>query len=240
MINYLSFISIVLLTSFVGVGIPTAQANGFFEYDSPSSINNLSPIPYDDFFFDEYNPHNFYNPNNRLNSNVKEIVSEIVSGIVIEVPHKAEKSQPIETLSEIQMLFQDQGLYDSLERKSEQAMRKNTEMIEGNNVIKEIQLTEQATIESTSLSQLTGSTLIVSARKKQYYEKLFPLLLSNLGMTISDKQRLDALYIYFSQGNIINAQDNIWLKQLTNENFMIENMPELSDKADGKVGFLKP
>lgn len=223
--KYLSVISVLSMVLFIGTGLSMAQANGFFEEDSNSSINSLYPIPYDDFFFDEYNPHNFYNPNNRFNDTT-----------AIDVTSTKEKLQSSEQLLEANMLFQDQGFYDSIERKSEQAMRKNTEKAIEDEFVEEERLSEQGSIKNAALSELTGSRLIVSARKKQYYEKLFPLLLANFEMTYNDKQRLKALFTYFSQGSLINAKDNIWLKRLARESFMIESMPEFNEQ----LGLLKP
>lgn len=178
----------------LSMGPHVALANGFFQDDTGAPINdayNIDYMPLDSFINDARNPHNYYNPF-KLNSAAQQL-----SFVAIEKTH-----------SSLSPGMQQIG--DSLEKKSEQAIKHN-------NLSQVRDSSEESTHSSgMNLSQITSSSLILSARKKQFFEKLFPALLSNHNMTSRDRKRLARIAGFFEHNSAIGADDENWLKQLEN------------------------
>ncbi len=172
----------------------TAVANGFFQDDAGTSINDsysMDYMPLDNFINEERNPHNYYNPF-KLNA---------ADGLENKQNHFAYR-----TLSSAQ-----QTMGESLEHKSEQAIKSNNRSTADEPVMQDMHSS------GTNLSQLTSSSLILSARKKQFFQKSFSVLLSHQDIISVDRERLERLAENFQHNRTIDAVDEDWLRRLVNE-----------------------
>ena len=224
---------------FSGTGINIAQANGFFQensfqvnkdtsvYSSQAvqiqAIYDSYQMSYDDYILDtfileEQNPHNYYNPY-RQNYNPQSKSAKESFNL---------KKEASETL-----IPEFQFFISSLDEKSEQAILHNSinvNTFSEENIRFEDENADRNSFEngtqlaSIELSQLTGSALIVSARKKQFYEKLLPALLINYRTVSQDRQRLEQLLIHFEKGNKIAAVDELWLNQMAKDYHLSERI----------------
>ena len=204
----------ILITLMFGIAI--AEANGFYPFSPEIFVNqaqlnsrteNLSAVdsiamyqpvqPKNGYFYPEqlsgYNPYN--PPQYPLFYYLPEIRD--VSLQANDVPE-----------------FQD--INDILDKKSEQAIRQNNLNHEALLPVK-YELVSDSNLSGMELSELTPSGLIVSARKKQFMEKLIPILLNNPRIFYQDRQKLEEISNNLENGNKISAADEIWLEQLVKD-----------------------
>lgn len=110
--------------------------------------------------------------------------------------------------------FQD--INDILDKKSEQAIRKNNLNHETLSS-EQYELVNESNLSGMELSNLTASRLIVSARKKQFLEKLLPILLNNPRIFHQDREKLAEMFNNLENGIKISVSDEIWLKKLVKD-----------------------
>ncbi|MCW8931220.1 MAG: hypothetical protein OQL19_13385 [Gammaproteobacteria bacterium] len=213
--KYSALIPVLSSLLFLGTGMDIAQANGFFQEKKSISYNSVQEEPFqilydsqqistDAFIFDEYNPHNYYNPYYQKSFSENELPN--VDSVKF-VPEFQEHEESI------------------LEQKSEQAIRENSLHSEALPPIEDNTLLDDKTeLSGLELSQLTSSNLIVSARKKQFFEKVLPTLLSNHRVTQQERQRLEKLLRQCERGNKIVEADELWLRQLAKHYHLSEDI----------------
>ncbi|MCP3850043.1 MAG: hypothetical protein GY694_07375 [Gammaproteobacteria bacterium] len=111
-----------------------------------------------------------------------------------------------------------QELNSQLEQKIEQAIRHNSTSVEESSVKQGELISKLSPLDKQNeLSQLTSSSLIVSARKKQFLEKLQPVLMDDKRVSVQDNEKLKSLWSQFGQGNNLEKSDESWLRKMAEE-----------------------
>jgi len=190
-----------LISLFLGI-TAIAQADGYYSYyHSYPHISGYYPVqtPQDPFFY--------YPPE----------IQEVIS-MVEKIPE-----------------FQD--INDKLDKKSELAIQQNAKKhaqpelggLEPDNVtagnIEPVtfdhggffvtkEILEDESSRDLGFSEITPSSLILSARKKKFFEKVIPILLKDDRIYYQDRERLEQLFNNLENGNKISAADEIWVKEL--------------------------
>lgn len=206
----------ILITLMFGIAI--AEANGFYPYYPNTFVNqaqfntrteNLSVVDTLPVYQQVQQQNDYYYPDQ-------------VSGYYPDQPPLYPLFYYLPEIRDVSLQTTDipefQDINDILDKKSEQAIRQNNLNYEDETLSSmQDELDNESNLSGMELSKLTASRLIVSARKKQFLEKLIPILLNNPRIFHQDREKLEEMFNNMDNGIKISAADEIWLKKLVKD-----------------------